>query len=29
MFVDLDVRRQREMDIFTGGNVIMDYELIV
>ncbi len=28
MWVDFDVRGQQEMDFFTGGKVIMDYELI-
>ncbi len=26
MLVDFDVRGQQEMDFFTGGSVIMDYD---
>ncbi len=26
MFVDFDVRGQQEMDVFTVGSVIMEYE---
>ncbi len=29
IFVDFDVRGQQEMYFFTGGNVIMNYELVV
>ncbi len=28
MWVDYDVRRQQEMDVFTEESIIMDYELI-
>ncbi len=28
MFVEFNVRTKKKMDIFTGGSVITDYELI-